>query len=324
MSSPSPVPFPLLRRFLIRFVGTSLLATLGVFVAIELSISGGFRTILLPNGANPESPRDQAILSEFHLDDPVIVRHAYWVMDAAQGDLGRSIRGGTPVTEIISHRLTISLQLALTAMALAMLVGVPLGLLAAAIDGSRRGRVLTSVLSVSQSVPVFMSATILIWVFAVQLGWVRSAGWTRLTESVSGNLGGLILPAVAIAVAEIGVIARVTRAGVVAVLQEDFAAAAMAKGLSRRYILFRHALRPGSLALLNILGLNISAMIAGAFVAEIVFGIGGLGPELIEASTGRDLPLLLGLTLYTAWIYVVLTALVELAMRWADPRIRAG
>lgn len=316
------MPFPLLRRLLLRFIGTSFLATLGVFFAIELSISGGYQAILLPNGVNPQSERDQAILEEFRLDDPVIVRHLYWVADAVQGDFGRSIRGGTPVTEIVSHRLTISLQLALTAMVLAVVVGVPLGLLAAASDGSRSGRALTSVLSVSQSVPVFMSATILIWAFAVQLGWVRSAGWTRLSDSVSGNLGGLILPAIAIALAEVGIIARVTRAGVVSVLQEDFAAAAMAKGLSRRYILFRHALRPGSLALLNILGLSISAMIAGSFVAEIVFGIGGLGPELIEASTGRDLPLLLGLTLYTAWIYLVLTALVELAMRWADPRIR--
>ncbi|MEZ5228399.1 MAG: ABC transporter permease [Acidimicrobiales bacterium] len=132
----------------------------------------------------------------------------------------------------------------------------------------------------------------------------------------------MVIPAVAIAFAEIGVIARVVRSGVVEVLGEDFIAAAMGKGLSRRYILFRHALRPGSVALLSVLSLNIPSVVAGAFVVEIIFGIGGLGQSLIEASIGRDLHMLLGLTLYTVAVYVVVSALIDLALLWADPRIR--
>ncbi len=117
-------------------------------------------------------------------------------------------------------------------------------------------------------------------------------------------------------------IARVVRAGVVDVLGEDFIAGAVGKGLSRRYILVRHALRPGCLMLLTVLSLNVSSMIAGSFVVEIVFGIGGLGQSLVEASVNRDLNLLLGLTLYTVAVYVLVSALIDLAMLWADPRIR--
>ena len=185
-----------------------------------------------------------ALVEEFDLDDPLVVRHARWVLDAVQGDLGRSTRGGTPVVEYVSHRLTISLELALAAMALAVIVGVPLGLLAASLDGSFFGRMLTSFLSVFQAVPVFITATAFIWLFAVKLQWAPATGWTRISESVDGNLRTLMLPASAIAFAEAGVIARVVRAGVVDVLGEDFIAGAVGKGLSRRYILVRHALRP--------------------------------------------------------------------------------
>ncbi len=308
----------------IRLVLTSLLATLGVFVAIELSIVGGHRAVLLPMGVNPESERDVAIVEEFHLDDHLLVRHAHWVADAVRGDLGRSTRGGTPVAEFIGHRFTISLELAAASMFVAVLVGIPLGLWAARVDGSRSGRLVTSALSLAQSLPVFITATILIWVFAVRLGWFPAAGWTRVSESAGGNLRGIALPVAAIACAEVGIIARVVRAGVIEVLGEDFIAAAMGKGLSTSYILLRHALRPGSLALLTVLSLNVSSVIAGSFVVEIVFGIGGLGPSMVEASVNRDLHLLLGLTLYTVVVFVLVTALIDLVMLWADPRIRRG
>ncbi|MEZ5377005.1 MAG: ABC transporter permease [Acidimicrobiales bacterium] len=310
------------RRFITRLLLTSLVATFAVFLAIEVSISGGYEAVLLPMGANPNDPRDAAIIEEFHLDQPLVIRHAHWVADALRGDLGRSTRGGVVVTEYIGHRFTISLELALVSMLLAVVAGVPLGLMAAAADGQPSGRVLTAGLSVAQSLPVFTTATILIWVFAVKLGLFPAAGWTRISESLIGNLDGIVIPAVAIAFAEIGVIARVVRSGVVEVLGEDFIAAAMGKGLSRRYILFRHALRPGSVALLSVLSLNIPSVVAGAFVVEIIFGIGGLGQSLIEASIGRDLHMLLGLTLYTVAVYVVVSALIDLALLWADPRIR--
>ncbi len=314
--------FRFARRFVSRLIITSLVATFGVFLAIELSISGGYQAVVMPMGPNPASERDMAVVEEFNLDHSLLVRHGLWVVDALQGDLGRSTRGGTPVTEYISHRLTISLQLALASMLLAVMVGIPLGLLAASVAGGRSGRLLTAFLSVMQSVPVFITATILIWLFAVKLGWFPAAGWTRISESLVGNLDGLVLPAIAIALAEIGIIARVVRAGVVDLLGEDFIVAAVGKGLSRRYILLRHALRPGSISLLTVLSLNISAMVAGSFIVEIVFGIGGLGQALVESSITRDLNLLLGLTLYTVGIYVVVSAMIDLALLWTDPRIR--
>jgi len=310
------------RRFMARLVFTSLLASFGVFLAIELSISGGYRAVLLPMGANPTSARDAAIIEEFHFDDPLVVRHAKWVVDALQGDLGRSSQGGTPVTEFIGHRVTISLELALAAILLAAVVGVPLGLLAASADGQRSGRLLTATISVAQSIPVFITATFFIWLFAVKFRWFPASGWTRISNSVLDNLHGLVIPATAIAFAEIGIIARIVQSGVVQVLGEDFIAAAMGKGLGRRYILFRHALRPGSLALLAVASLNVPSLIAGSFVVEIVVGIGGLGQGLVEASVNRDLNLLLGLTLYTVGLYVLVSAVIDLVLLWADPRIR--
>ncbi len=313
----------LLGRFAARLVGTVFLATLLVFVAVELSIDGGFGAVVMPLGADPNSARDRAIVEQFHLDEPLIIRHAHWLADAVRGDFGRSTRGGTPVAEIIMHRLTISLELALAGTLLAVVVGIPLGLLSAAVDGRPLGRLLASLLGLAQSVPVFMAATLLIWLFAVRLGWLAASGWTRLSDSVTGNLRSLILPAVALAIGEVGVIARVVRADVLTVLRADYITAAIGKGLSRPYILLRHALRPGSIGLLTVLSMNVSSLIGGAFVVEIVFGIGGLGQELIAASVNRDLALLLGLTSYTVAVYVVVTACVDVALVWADPRIRS-
>ncbi len=311
-----------LRTLTLRLLGTGLAASLLLFIAIEVSIAGGYRTVLFPQGFNPANERDQQIAEEFHLDDPVVVRFGHWVVEAARGDFGRSTRDGTPVVDVISHRFSISLELALTGMLLAVAAGVPLGLLAAATDGRPAGRFLSALVGAAQSVPAFMAATVGIWLFAVELGWFRASGWTRLSDSVSGNLGGLILPATVLALAEVGVIARVVRADVVTVLREDFVVAAIGKGMRTRYVLFRHALRPGSLGLLTVLSLNVSSMIAGAFVVEIVFGIGALGQVLVEASLARDLYVLLGITIYTTVIYVFVTSLIDLVLFWADPRIR--
>ncbi|MCP3854911.1 MAG: ABC transporter permease [Actinomycetia bacterium] len=312
------------RGMILRFVSTSVLSTMLVFVAIELSIPGGYQAVLLPNGVNRESPRDMAIVDQFYLDDHVLVRWFHWVVDAFHGDLGRSNKGGAEVVEIIAHRLPITLELAAAGLILALVVGIPLGVFAAVHQRRWSGQLVSVPLGLAQSIPAFMSATLLIWVFALELGWVRASGWTRISSSLSGNLGGLVLPAVALALAEVGVIARVVRSDMLGVLREDFVVAARGKGLSSSYVLFRHALRPASLGLLAVLSVSISSMIAGTFVVEIVFGIGALGRELIDASQDRDLYVLLGLTMYIVGFYIVVTAIIDLVMYWADPRIRRG
>ncbi len=296
--------------------------TLLLFVGIEISIPGGYRTVVLPNGFNPQSARHNAIVEEFHLDDPVIVRYLHWVSDAVRGDFGKSNRGAEGVFEAIIHRLPISLEIALASITLAATAGILIGVLAASSRNPRRSRVLAVVMASAQAVPVYLSATILISVFAVTLQWSRASGWVRLTDSVSGNLGALVLPTVALAFAEIGYIARTVKADVTAVLHEDYVTSAMSKGMSSRYVLFRHALRPASLGALNAIGVNVGAMLSGAVLIEIVFGLGGLGQLLFEASFARDLYLLLGLTVYSVGVFIVINTIVDLVVFWADPRIR--
>lgn len=309
-------------RLLARMVATVLATTLLAFVTLEISIPGGFRTVALPGGINESSPRARAIIDTFHLDDHLLVRYWHWLTSAVQGDFGLSLRGGTPVTEVLTHRLPISVELMAAGVVLTVVIGVPLGVLAAAGSERRSGRLLSSFLGLSQSIPFYLTPIFLIWIFAVKLRWLPSAGWVRISESLGGNLRNLILPAVALAFAEIGTVGRVVRADVMRVLETDYVTTAIGKGMSRNYVLARHAFRPASLGLLNVIGINIGSLLSGALVIEIIFGIGGLGQVLLEASLGRDLYTILGLTTYVAIVYVGMSTLVDALMLFVDPRIR--
>ncbi len=310
-------------RFVRRLAGTVAGAALAVFVAIEISIPRGFATVVLPGGIDDGSPRAKSIIDTYHLDEPVPVRFGRWVLDLLAGELGRSTRG-MPVADLIQPRLPISLQFVLVSVLGTILLGIPLGLLAAAWSGRRRGTVLNVVFGLSQSIPVFITPVFLIWVFALQLRLLPAAGWTRISDSVPGNLRNLLLPAAALVFAELGIVARIIRADALRVLQSDYIVAAVGKGLGPWYVLTRHVLRPASLGLLNVVGLNIVSLLSGAMVLEIVFGIGGLGQLVFEAAINRDLYLLLALTTYVVTVYVVLNSIVDAAMRFADPRIAPG
>ncbi len=309
-----------LTRFAARTVATILAATLLVALAIEMSIRGGFRTVLIPIEA-PDSPRQQVLVDRYHLDDNVVVRHLHWLADVVRGDWGISTRGDTPVGEFIWPRIPISLELMLVSVTVTLLIGIPLGLWAAARAGRRSGDVLNTGFGLAQSVPVFITPVILIWVFALQLQWLPAAGWVRLTNSPTDNLRHLALPVAALVSAEVGIVARIVRADVLRVMRADFYTAAIGKGLGTRYVLFRHALRPASLGLLNVVGLNISALLSGTMIIEIIFGLPGLGQVVLEATTARDLHMLLALTTYFVVVTATLNALVDLAMHTLDPRI---
>jgi len=293
---------------------------------VEISIPRGYRGVIFPNGMPPRgarSARDQAIIAEYNFDDTLVVRWAKWVFDAARGDFSvSSDRGGTDVVELITPRLSISLQLIATAAVLMVVIGIPLGVLAAANNGRRTGTAVDTLTGVMQSVPVFITPVFLVWLFAIELQWLPAAGWVRISDSLSGNLKGLVLPAVSIALAEIGYVARVIRSDVVESLQTDYVTAAVGKGLSKNYVLFRHALRPASLGLLNVIGINIGALISGTFVIELVFGIGALGSLFLGSLINRDLYLLLGVTVFVVSVFVILNAVVDRLVHAADPRIR--
>ncbi len=312
--------------FVARLIGKAafrvVAATFLAFFVLENSIAGGLRGILIAPGSDPDSPRNREIIERFHLDGNVVQRYVRWLSDALQGDFGRSTRGDVPVTEVLLHRLPISLELMLVGTLLALLIGIPAGLAAAVWADRKRGTVLSAGLGILQSIPLYISPVFLIWIFALELQWLPAAGWVRISESFWGNLEGLILPVTALALSEVALVARTIRSDVYRVLSEDFIAAARSKGLSRPYILLRHAFRPGALGMLNVLGMNVGNLLSGALLIEIIFGIGGLGRELFESSINRDLPVLLGLVTYGVLVYGAVNAVVDIAMYGADPRTR--
>ncbi len=308
-------------RLLARMIGTIGGATLFVFVLLEVSIPGGFRAVLLTPG-DTRSPRARRLIDEFHLDDNILERYFHWVAGAVRGDFGRSTLSDESVSDIILHRLPISLEIMLLGVILTVLIGIPLGLLAVERNGRRGGNVLNLLLGLSQSIPVYVTPIFLISFFAVRQRWLPSSGWTRLSDSLIGNLENLVLPLTALVLAEVGIVARIVRADVLRVMQSDFIAAAIGKGLSRPYVLFRHALRPASLGLLNVIGMNIGSLLTGALVIELIFGIGALGQTLLESTLNRDLYLILGVTTYAAIVYVVLNTIVDATLLLLDPRLR--
>lgn len=308
-------------RFVARLAGAVLAANALVFLAIEVSIPGGFRAVLFPNGIDPQSAWQADVVDEYHLDEPVVLRYFRWVVDAARGDFGVSTRNGEPVWDLIWPRVPISLELMVVGVALAVLVGVPLGVAAARFDGQLRGTFVDSVLGFCQSVPVFVTSLLFIRIFALEFGWLPPATWVRLTDDFGRHLRHLAMPVMTLAMAELGTIGRVVRSDLRRVLDEEYVSAASAKGLSARYVLYRHALRPASLGLLNVIGLSIGSLLSGAILVEIIFGIGGLGQLVFESSIQRDLPVLLGLTTYLVVVYVSLNAIADVTMRLLDPRI---
>ncbi len=304
-----------------RVIGALLSANALVFLAIEISIPGGFRAVLFPSGFNTDVPWQREVVDEHRLDDPVVVRFLHWVLDALQGDFGYSTRNGEPVWDLIWPRVPVSFELMVVGVLLALLIGLPLGVVSARFDGRAPGGVANGVLGFCQSVPVFITSLMMIRVFAVDLGWLPAATWVRLTDDIGAHLRHLAMPALSLAMAEIGTVGRVVRSDLLRVLNEEFVVAANAKGLSARYVLYRHALRPASLGLLNVVGLSVGALLSGTILVEIIFGIGGLGQLVFESSIQRDLPVLLGLTSYLVFVYVTVNTVADVVMRILDPRL---
>lgn len=309
-------------RRVVRGAATLVALTALTYFMIELTIDGGVAAVVL--GACPDDATTGfcgAIVERYRLNDPVIVRYLKWLADVLQGDLNTAASNGEPVLDVITHRATITTQLAVSAIVLAVVVAVPLGVFSAYRHRTRAGRAVSTGVQVAQSIPVFVSGLFLIWLFAEWIDWLPASGWVRLSDSVTGNLETLVLPATTLALAEIGVFARVVRADLLETFESEFVAAARAKGLSDRYLMFRHVLRPSSLGLLTVVGLNLSTLLGGAVVVEIVFGIGGIGPRLLEAILNRDVYVIQGVVLYIGAIYVLISAIIDYCYSLIDPRI---
>jgi peptide/nickel transport system permease protein len=259
------------------------------------------------------------VRTHYCLDRGVVAQYGCWLGHVARGDLGESYRSKRPVTAIIADRIWPTAQLAMAAMILQLGLGVPLGILAAVRRGRWQDHGATVIALIGQSVPQFFVGTLLLYLFAYRWGWFPlggygSGGWDRLTH--------LALPAMTLATLGVAYYARIVRAELIDVLDEDYVRTARAKGLPESAVVGRHALRNALGPLVTLIGLELGVLLGGAVVIELIFAWPGLGRELLQAILEVDMPLIVGVVLVSAVAIAGVNLLVDLAYLWIDPRLR--
>ncbi len=261
------------------------------------------------------------IRAELGLDRSLFVQYVTWAGRAASGDLGASYQTGESITALVVERLPITLLLAVMALAIGILVGVPAGVVAAQKVDSAWDRFLTTGATFGIAVPSFWLGMMLIVVFSLTLGWFPGPGGARLSDDPARALHGLVLPPIALGLVGAAEICRQVRSAVVETLSADYVRTHRAKGLSTRSIVWKHALKNSSLPLATIIGLQVSRLIGGAVVIEAVFGLSGIGSLVIEATNQRDYGVILAVVLVAALLVLVTNLIVDISYRLLDPRI---
>lgn len=260
------------------------------------------------------------IRKRLNLDEPLLKQYGTFLLALSRGDLGESVQRREKVWDMIAVRLPNTAALALSSL-LVTLLGIPLGVWASTRPNSLTDLMLMNVALLGVSVPNFWLGIILIIYFSVDLAWLPAAGLTRPFLSIEG-LKSLILPALTLGTAGMALIARLTRAGMLEVLGQDYMRTARAKGLSEQRVLFRHALRNTMIPVLTILGLNFGALLGGAVVTESVFAINGVGRLAVDSILSRDYAIVQGTVVLIATIFVLTNLLVDLLYAFINPRIR--
>lgn len=308
----------LLKRLLIG-LATLLVASMVVFGVMEV-LPGDPALLMLGMNASPEAL--ETLRQQMGLHDPLIVRYLDWIGGLAVGDFGRSYTYSSPVIDLIGERLAVSLPLALISLALSTVIAIPVGLFSAARRGKLTDSAAMGTAQVGIAIPNFWFALLLIYVFAVWLRLVPAGGFPGWAGGVWPGIKSLILPAVALALPQAAILARVTRSALLEVLGEDYIRTARAKGMPRSTVLWRHALRNAMIPVLTILGLQFAFLLAGTIIIENVFYLPGLGRLIFQAITQRDLIVVEGVVMLLVATVIVVNLLVDLAYALVDPRLR--
>jgi len=309
-----------LKRLLVGAL-TMLLASAVVFSVMEL-LPGDPAQLMLGMNATPEALA--ALRQEMGLGEPLLTRYASWLGGMLAGDFGRSYTYSSPVIDLIAERVTVSLPLALLALALSTLIAIPVGIFAAAQRGKAGDVSIMGLTQVGVALPNFWFALLLVYLFAVWLRWVPAGGFPGWGGGLWPGFRALILPAIALALPQAAILARVTRSAMLEVLGEDYIRTARAKGLPNRAVLWRHALRNAMIPVLTILGLQFAFLLAGTIIIENVFYLPGLGRLVFQAITQRDLIVVEGIVMLLVASVIVVNLLVDLAYAAVDPRLRTG
>ena len=310
----------LIRR-LVSLVITLFAVSLIIYLVMGL-LPGDPAAIMLGTSASPDTLA--ALQKQMGLDQPLPLRYLHWLAGVFRGDLGQSYTYGVPVAGLILERLAVTLPLALLAVCLSVTIAIPLGVAAARNRNGALDFVAGLFSHVGIAVPGFWVGLLLIIVFSTTLGWMPAGGFPGWTPSFSAGLMALILPAVALALSQAGVLTRVCRSAVLEVMNEDFVRTARAKGLSERVALWRHAVPNAMIPVVTMIGLQFTFLIAGAVLVENVFNLPGLGRLAYQALTQRDIVVMQSVVLFFSALVIIMNFVVDIAYLLIDPRLRAG
>jgi peptide/nickel transport system permease protein len=297
------------------------MAVVGVMVFLLLHLSPGDPASIIA-GDNATPAQIAGIRKNLGLDDPLAVQFLRWAGRVIAGDLGISIFSNEPVSRLILQRVEPTVSLALTTITLAVAIAVTFGVLAAWKAGTWIDRSVMILSVVGFSVPVFVVGYLLIYVFAIWLGWLPVQGYAPIKDGIDTWLRHLVLPSVALGLAYVALIARITRTTMLDVLAEDYIRTAEAKGVATRPMLIRHALKNAGVPIVTVIGIGVALLIGGVVITETVFNIPGIGRLVVDAISKRDYPIIQGVILVFSGVYVIVNLIVDLAYTLLDPRIR--
>src|SRR5207249_431408 len=312
---------------MLPYIGRRLLATLPVMTVVAvvvfllLRLTTGDPAAIIA-GDNATSQDVAAIRSKLGLDRPIVQQFVIWVGSVLRGDLGESFFFKKQVSELIAERVEPTLALATCTLLLAVTLAVPLGVLAAWRRGTWIDRGVMGLSVFGFSVPVFVIGYVLIYLVAIQLGWLPVQGYQRLADGVGGFLERLILPSLTLSVVYVALIARITRASVLEVLNADYVRTARAKGLPELPVMVRHVLRNAAVPIVTVIGLGVALLIGGVVVTESVYAIPGLGRLTVDAVLARDYPTVQAVILLFPVVYVLINLVVDLSYTFLDPQTR--
>ncbi|MBL8380392.1 MAG: ABC transporter permease [Burkholderiales bacterium] len=309
--------------FLVKRIAATIPVLLIVAVLVFLLLRltpGDPAAIIAGDAASPENVAK--IRENLGLSKPLVTQFAIWFGHLLEGDLGQSYFFKMQVSTLISQRIEPTLALSFCTIVIAIVVAVPLGVIAAWRQGGWLDRALMGFSVMGFSIPVFVLAYLLIWLISIKLGWLPVQGYERLEKGFVPFIRHLILPSITLSVIYIALIARVTRAAVQEVLSEDYIRTARAKGLPENRVLIGHALANAAVPIITVIGIGIALLIGGVVVTESVYGIPGLGRLTVDAVLARDFPTIQGVILFFSFVYVLINLLVDVSYLFFDPRIR--
>ncbi|MEJ5083096.1 MULTISPECIES: ABC transporter permease [unclassified Ochrobactrum] len=303
------------------FALVPVLLLVSVFVFLLLRLTPGDPAAILAGDAATTEQLER-IREAMGLNEPILTQYFTWMGKIMQGDLGVSLISGVPVIDMVSQRIGPTISIAVLTIIIAVLVAIPMGVVAAWRHRSWADYLVMSFSVLGFSVPVFLVGYVLLLIFSVNLGWLPVQGFKPISSGLGGFLERAILPALTLASIYIALIARMTRAAMLDVLGEDYIRTARAKGVSDRRLLFVHALKNAAVPVVTIIGTGFALLISGVVVTESIFNIPGIGRLTVDAVLARDYPVIQAMILLTSALYVFVNLLIDLSYTLFDPRIR--